>query len=468
MIDSTILKKLLSKYDEAFSNYLDLDLLEETTKNIEVGVGKFPKNFILYRGRKNIDKEKEDISNPKTFSYPPVEYCNENGRAHILQKPVFYCAEYFSTALFELRANMDDDIYIGIWRLKDYVSTKIHFKVTEENLKESIFHYTYKKVTDQLSEQGINQINNNEVFKEKYTEESYPYINSSLFSYVLLYEQDIDFIIYPSAQHNERYTNIAIRPEYIDTNMELDSVYLIKITTDSKYLQSIKLNQVGISKNNTIEWRNPLDSDFEYFEYIVNGYSNYLESTSPICFSVSSEEKLNFLFEDIQSKITQEIITEEDIDSKNMHSELFSLGMNLFREKHYLESLKMFNKAIKICIYQPKYYYYRAMCYCMLNNYLEAKQNCNKVIELGSSEYQYATFCILGQVYTKEKNYSKALLNYRLAYNLNKNDFVLVTKIGDCFIQANKREEAIKFVEEAIITNDDPNLISYIKKLKRI
>ena len=469
MIESVIIEDLISKYGKNVLEYLDLDLLEKATKSFHIVVQKLPQELFLYRGRKNIDTEKEDISNPQTFSYPPIQYCNENGRAHVFKKPVFYCAESFYTTLFELRADVDDYIYIGLWRLKNFALTKIHFNVAENNIDESIFYSTYKNMIEQLHSKYPDYIKSNESIKKIYTEECFPYINSSLFSYYLLYKKDIDFIIYPSTQTNDMYPNIAIKPEFVDNYMELDTVFLVKVGVDSKFFITLNLNQVGTVENNKIEWRNSLKSDFEIFATVVDGYSNILKNTNPNFFVVenATTDKLTIIAEEARSELIMDIIKKEDSNDRKKHSNLFSLGLDFFYKEQYLNALKILNRAIKECIYQPKYYYFRAACYFMLKNYSDAKQDCRRVFELGNSKYIYATFCLLGQVYSQEKNYPQALSNYKLAYDINKTDFVLLTKIGDCFIQIDKKEEAIEFLEKAAKTNPDVKLISYIDHLKK-
>ncbi|RYY06844.1 MAG: hypothetical protein EOP43_05075 [Sphingobacteriaceae bacterium] len=71
-------------------------------------------NFIFYRVRLNV-KENEDLQLLRTYSYPLPQFCNENGRANLKNKSVFYSTNCALTAIIETKPKVGDIGYLSIW-----------------------------------------------------------------------------------------------------------------------------------------------------------------------------------------------------------------------------------------------------------------------------------------------------------------------------------------------------------------
>jgi hypothetical protein len=62
----------------------------------------------LFRARFKIDPEKENVYLNSTFSYPHNYFCNQNGRANIKKRNVFYCSDSGISAILESKPNRGD------------------------------------------------------------------------------------------------------------------------------------------------------------------------------------------------------------------------------------------------------------------------------------------------------------------------------------------------------------------------
>jgi hypothetical protein len=75
-------------------------------------------SLTAFRVRLNVKENEEDVNLIRTFSYPNPCFCNENGRANLKNKTVFYCADIPETALAEKKlVNREDVGYLSIWKI---------------------------------------------------------------------------------------------------------------------------------------------------------------------------------------------------------------------------------------------------------------------------------------------------------------------------------------------------------------
>lgn len=108
----------------------------------------------FYRARINVDQTKEDISLISTFSFPPPVFCNENGRANLKTKSVFYCSDNPISAIKECRPNNDEEGFVGIWRTKTNRDIKscifLPRNLTKENKWSDIAKKSFKNFSNDL------------------------------------------------------------------------------------------------------------------------------------------------------------------------------------------------------------------------------------------------------------------------------------------------------------------------------
>ena len=231
-------------------------------------------SFPLYRGRlaEDIGKD-EDLSNPATFSYVPLAL-NEKGlpkmgRANYKGQSVFYASERMRTNFKEISkdSNIGDDAYMAKWVLKPNSNLHLYrtipkWGIDKTNVPNGIFTITNSKIINSelglyLKRLGYILMSNEEIGK---------YLGSSYIANCIyaatgvakdskgnIFDSDVhyDGIVYPSAIGITDEVNIALKPEFVDKNLELECVIKGKLTPDMK---SVTFQQIGINEEGRIKW----------------------------------------------------------------------------------------------------------------------------------------------------------------------------------------------------------------------
>ena len=81
------------------------------------------------RLKKKISKE-EDKSLIQTYSYPPPNICNYNGRANIIKKSVFYCTDRPYPAIMESDPEVGDEGYLKRMGNKCFKKSSLYMLLT--------------------------------------------------------------------------------------------------------------------------------------------------------------------------------------------------------------------------------------------------------------------------------------------------------------------------------------------------
>ena len=248
----------------AIKKFKSLNLEYDVTKSIKWNTSNFIENYrncfgkiklpILYikksikysffRARKLYDIV--DFDNIDEFSYPKNNCIL--GRANLPTRPVFYCSLSPITAIDEIKKPVISGGFAS------YVVSK--WKMKDSNEAISIVP-TYTKETERSFNRMIKEANIKSTEKQKeylkFVGEqllSENYSKSALLSYHIIYQKDMDAILYPSLIDN-RSPNMAISPELIDNGIiVMDKVYIVTLFRDKK----ITLNKVGIFNENKVEW----------------------------------------------------------------------------------------------------------------------------------------------------------------------------------------------------------------------
>ncbi|HXI01200.1 MAG TPA: hypothetical protein VNI52_13115 [Sphingobacteriaceae bacterium] len=197
----------------------------------------------LYRVRAFSQESAEDISDPRTFSYPPNEKVKTFQRANIPYHTVFYGAFDGKTAFEELKLNGNqtikrgDIIFLSEWTIKEGSQYNLaQLTLPEISEEEQLYGDLTKKVYSE-----INRIFDSEsaVFAEEqkflYQQASKiflsgSYIQSGILAHQILYKTPevqgvkIDGILYPSFSNNFRSINCALHPDFVDKNLRLESI----------------------------------------------------------------------------------------------------------------------------------------------------------------------------------------------------------------------------------------------------
>lgn len=445
----------VSKYETLFSENYDENFVTKalkTAKQIEIPLYS---DIALFRSRKNIDERNEDISNPNTFSYPKSQYCIDNGRANLYGFPVFYASDNAKVTIEELRYEQDDIIFIGEWYTKTNCLTKICFITTQEAIKNGPFRNLNRiiKINSKSKEQ-VKLIN-------LFLKEPFPYSNSSAFSYVAMNNYQTDIIFYPSNKWLGMYNNLAINPEYVDSNMFLKRVFKVWIQVNSKSHYFIKLKEVGINVNGKVVWELPNDKfENDFFsimgkESIILGYDTDVVSINEL------REKSKLVDIDYIKKCIKK--TKENDIKKSFN--YFKLGLEKLDNKDYHNALIYINTSISLCNFIPMYYYNRGQCYYFMHKYDDAIIDYTNAIILGTSGITNSNsllkaYCNRGSIYQNQEKYDLAMYDFKKALEIDPNDYITNFNIGNCFLRQGKLELSKKYYDIASkIKINEPNEI---------
>lgn len=233
----------------------------------------FNDSMPLYRGRLAEDVGKtEDLSSPATFSYVP-RVLNEKGlpkmgRANYEGQSIFYASEQMKTNFKEISkdSNIGDEAYMAKWKLKPNSNLRLYrtipaWGINTDNEPNSIFTITEPNIVDSelgvyLKRLGYIMMSNEEIGK---------YLGSSYIANCIYsangfakdstgnkYEIHYDGIIYPSVVSGEtEEVNIALKPEFVDKNLELECVIKGRLAPD---MRSVKYEKIGVNENGRIVW----------------------------------------------------------------------------------------------------------------------------------------------------------------------------------------------------------------------
>lgn len=272
----------LDKYDfkgccpeEIYNIFYDLaKMLPTTYTNLRKEIFN---ELTFFRERLNVNKEKEDISLIQTYANPPTVFCDENGRANLKYKSVFYCSDKLECSMFESKPKVGDEGFLSVWKGDAKRSLKVGVclpnNLSEENSWNEIGENSFLYNESTLKEEGKDkQKHILELYKfisNKFINEKPPYYLTSMISDVLLFSSDLwrDFIVYPSFLKKTKMSNLAFHPNSVVENLSFNKVIRFKVTENSNQRLMFRLGQTGVLENNKIIWKERSEEETSLFEY---------------------------------------------------------------------------------------------------------------------------------------------------------------------------------------------------------
>ena len=254
----------------------------------------FNESIPLYRGRLAEDVGRsEDLSNPTTFSYVPRVLNKyglpKMGRANYKGQSIFYASEYMGTNFKEIskESSIGDEAYMAKWVLKPNSNLHLYriipdWGISEANDPNGLFTITIPEIVN--SELGLYLKRLGYIMMSN--EENGKYLGSSYIANCIygatggvkdskgnIIHNDIhyDGIMYPSAIGNTDDINIALKPEFVDKNLELECVIKGRLAPD---MRSVKYEKIGINENGKIVWY----TSFINEDSITNIVAHYIDS----------------------------------------------------------------------------------------------------------------------------------------------------------------------------------------------
>lgn len=222
----------------------------------------------LFRARIITKTSEEELQKTKCIWYPNWAEIDEKyhqfNRCSDKGQNFFYGSNYLGATIKELNVSHNDLIIVGIFSLlnpeikltSQYAGIEILKK--NPNYNSLLENFEFENSTDKEIEEFI-AIN----FQKKIVKnESYKYKLSIAFSNILLKNDDISCLVYPSVASNLKYANYGIKPSYIDSYFACKSIYMYKVEKieneitliPEKYAKRIIIDKHN-PKNSMIEWK---------------------------------------------------------------------------------------------------------------------------------------------------------------------------------------------------------------------
>lgn len=229
--------------------------------------------FNFYRVRLNINAEAEDLRLIRTYSYPLPQFCNDNGRANIKNKSVFYCSNSALTAVIESKPKVGDIGYLSCWQGCTDREIKAGVLLPRE-LKEENEWYVVAKDAYSFAEDQINRVGlqrNGSLFHEAlhfiaslYLTEQAPYALTSWISNSLIYGSAWkDLVIYPSFVNDSYSSNFAIHPNVVDNYLKFRKVIKFKVIKIDNTGYTCSTGAVGELVQNNIIFRAAINDELD-------------------------------------------------------------------------------------------------------------------------------------------------------------------------------------------------------------
>ena len=313
-------------------------------------------NDYLYRVRTQKSMKYDDeLLRISSFSYVPKERNQKGipsmGRFNKKGESIFYASLYGTTNLKEIKDNIreGDVVYLSKWKIKDNTPIRLYYIYPPDATQDNPFLNLdfHPLLLENLKAIGGILLDKEEG-QNKYLKSSL--IGNQIFNFK---EKGVSFdaILYPSVLGNKYEYNLAIKPEYVDANMELQCVYEA-VVKDNRV--SIDCSHIGINVNNKVEW-------YEFYikdEDIVTSLSFIDKDNNPIMVYEDSTVNYNnteYTIKDFSSYLSKELLIPNEVLHKNgffhegkIEFEDASTLIETPRTKYY--DIKL--KELKLCTQQ--------------------------------------------------------------------------------------------------------------------
>ena len=271
-------------------------------------------NEYLYRVRTQESMKYDDeLLRISSFSYVPKMYnqggCPSMGRFNQQGESIFYASLYGTTNLKEMKDEIKegDVVYLSKWKIKDNTPIRLYYIYPPDTNQDNPFLDLdiHPLLLENLKEIGGILLDNEEG-PNKYLKSSL--IGNQIFNFKEK-EVSYDAILYPSVLGKKYEYNLAIKPEFVDANMELQCVYEA-VVKDNTY--SINCSRIGLNENGNVQW-------YEFYikdEDIVTSFSFIDKEDNPIMVYEDSSITCNnteYTIEGFNSYLSKELLVPNEV-----------------------------------------------------------------------------------------------------------------------------------------------------------
>ena len=174
-----------------------------------------------------VDESTEDISNPTTFGAPP-EFETTQGRANLVNFPVFYGTFDARNAMHELEVALGTECFISIWEFEKRtpIATTFLSGAASKNdlaiLQERLPQFPLAQMTGGYTHSSLAK--GLELRAKAFTSGNYEFTSKIAHDIIHNHSAKSDGLIYPGAKDPYR-CNIALHPKFVSENMRCVLVY---------------------------------------------------------------------------------------------------------------------------------------------------------------------------------------------------------------------------------------------------
>lgn len=283
------------KFDHVLKRGFDGASIGEVQRAINGALGPLPyinwpmdNSWAVIRAR-HIDESREDITNLNSFGAPPAIETSQ-GRANLVNHPVFYGTFDSRTAMQELNVPLATECYVSIWEFK------------QRSPKLSTFLSGVDKKNDLI---GVNNLIPKGVpkgLKGGYTRRSLEYglklragaFTSSNYSFTSKIAHNViynnvaisDGLLYPSVVDPYR-CNIALNPKFVAINMHCVRIY--KMIWSGAFVFRILAR--GTLQNQKVIWEDTGSFQDDEVDRKYQGGGNGPEEIHPSALEVFNQKR---------------------------------------------------------------------------------------------------------------------------------------------------------------------------------
>jgi hypothetical protein len=235
------------------------------------------------------------------YSYPPINL-TKLGRCNFPNSPVFYCSDNPMVALMETVRENDFTGKVFCLSKWNLIPSENKF-VLEHFLRGGLhsdnpFNIIIDNELNQLKEQFKKDWNEDiekgflvlqEFLHETFINDNNYGLSATLANRTIFAPHNMatDILLYPSVQTKYKGTNMAVNPNFVDQQMQLKRLYLVKL--NELDLESGQFNisftkSYGIVNKNRIEWKNIGPENEEYKSMILEDFAHQVPTNLEFVF----------------------------------------------------------------------------------------------------------------------------------------------------------------------------------------
>jgi len=267
--------KMKRKFEGVLKQDFNGASIGQVKRAINLALGPLPyinwlmdKSWAVIRAR-HINESNEDITKPDTFGAPPAIETSQ-GRANLVNHPVFYGTFDARTAMQEIDVPIHTECYVSIWEFKKNAPTVTTFlsSIEEKNdligLKKNIPKEFPKDIKGGHTKKSLRSAL--KLRASAFTTSNYEF--TSKIAHDIIYNNDAVSagLIYPSVVDPYR-CNIALNPDYVRFNMKCVRIY--KMVWSGAFM--FRMLSRGSLQDNKIIWKETGTFELDELDHKYSG-----------------------------------------------------------------------------------------------------------------------------------------------------------------------------------------------------